>query len=350
MLDAPQGDCQFARQFRTVREFVNRKAIAPVPNALIIGVSGQDGGLLAAHLLERGYAVVGTSRDAEARSFGNLQRLGLSGRLTLRSMNALELGSILKVLDAVQPDEIYHLGGQSSVGLSFEQPSETLSSIVNGTQNILEAIRTSKRQVRFYSAGSSECFGNTLGSPANETTQFHPISPYAVAKSCAFWQVASYREAYGLFAVTGILFNHESQFRPDRFVTAKIINAARRIAWGSRERLRLGDTGIVRDWGYAPEYVDAMWRMLQQDEPRDFVIATGQSMSLHDFARAAFAWHALDLDDHLDIDRSLFRPSDIPISKADPALAAAKLGWRATLHGLALVDQLSRDFADAGLA
>ncbi len=306
--------------------------------------------MLAQQLLGRGYTVVGTSRDAEARSFGNLRRLGIANRLALRSMNALELGSILKALDYVQPDEIYHLGGQSSVGLSFEQPSETLSSIVNATQNILEAIRTSKRGVRFYSAGSSECFGNSKGSSANENTRFHPISPYAVAKSCAFWQVSSYREAYGLFAVTGILFNHESRFRPDRFVTAKIINSAARIAAGSQERLRLGDTSIVRDWGYAPEYVDAMWRMLQQEKPRDLVIATGESMSLHDFARAAFAWHGLDVDDHLDIDRALFRPSDIPISKADPALAGRHLGWRATLHGLALVDQLSKDFSDAAPA
>lgn len=302
--------------------------------------------MLAAHLLKRGYKVFGTSRDAEARSFGNLRRLGIVDRLTLLSMNALELGSILKTLEDVEPDEIYHLGGQSSVGLSFEQPSETLSSIVNATQNILEAVRTRKQHVRLYSAGSSECFGYTSGYAANENTPFHPISPYAVAKSCAFWQVASYREAYGLFAVSGILFNHESRFRPDRFVTAKIINAARRISSGSPERLRLGDTGIVRDWGYAPEYVDAMWRMLQQDAPRDFVIATGHSMSLHDFARAAFACHGLDVDAHLDIDRTLFRPSDIPVSKADPAQAKHHLGWRATLHGLALVERLVRDSAD----
>lgn len=307
--------------------------------ALIIGVSGQDGSLLADLLIRKGYKVWGTSRDAEGRRFGNLEALGLQSSVTLRSMNALELTSILKTLDESRPDEIYNLGGQSSVSLSFEQPSETLTSIVIGTQNILEALRTTGSKARFYSATSSDCFGEA-GVPANEATPFRPKSPYAVAKSSAFWQVSSYRDAYGLFAVSGILFNHESFLRPPRFVTSKILGTARRIAAGSDERLRLGDVDIVRDWGYAPEYVDAMWRMVQQNEPRDLVIATGHSMRLRDFAAAAFAGFGLDLEDHLDIDRSLFRPNEIRVSSADPSAAARLIGWEASLKGDALVHRL----------
>lgn len=307
--------------------------------ALIIGISGQDGSLLADLLTAKGYKVWGTSRDAEGHRFGNLETLGLLSSVTLRSMNAMELSSILKTLDECRPDEIYNLGGQSSVSLSFEQPSETLTSIVIGTQNILEALRTTGSKARFYSATSSDCFGES-GAPATESTPFRPKSPYAVAKSSAFWQVSSYRDAYGIFAVSGILFNHESYLRPPRFVTSKILGTARRIAGGSGERLRLGDVDIVRDWGYAPEYVDAMWRMVQQDEPRDLVIATGHSMRLRDFAAAAFAGFDLDLNDHLDIDRSLFRPNEIRVSSADPAAAAKWIGWEAGLKGHALVQRL----------
>lgn len=307
--------------------------------ALIIGISGQDGSLLADLLIRKGYDVWGTSRDAEGHRFGNLETLGLQSKVKLRSMNALELTSILKTLDECRPDEIYNLGGQSSVSLSFEQPSETLTSIVIGTQNILEALRTTGSKARFYSATSSDCFGEA-GAPATESTPFRPKSPYAVAKSSAFWQVSSYRDAYGLFAVSGILFNHESHLRPPRFVTSKILGTARRIAAGSSERLRLGDVDIVRDWGYAPDYVDAMWRMVQQSEPRDLVIATGHSMRLRDFAAAAFAGFDLDLDQHLDIDRSLFRPNEIRVSSADPSAAAKWIGWEASLKGDALVQRL----------
>lgn len=307
--------------------------------ALIIGISGQDGSLLADLLIRKGYDVWGTSRDAEGHRFGNLETLGLQSKVKLRSMNALELTSILKTLDECRPDEIYNLGGQSSVSLSFEQPSETLTSIVIGTQNILEALRTTGSKARFYSATSSDCFGEA-GAPATESTPFRPKSPYAVAKSSAFWQVSSYRDAYGLFAVSGILFNHESYLRPPRFVTSKILGTARRIAAGSSERLRLGDVDIVRDWGYAPDYVDAMWRMVQQSEPRDLVIATGHSMRLRDFAAAAFAGFDLDLDQHLDIDRSLFRPNEIRVSSADPSAAAKWIGWEASLKGDALVQRL----------
>jgi GDPmannose 4,6-dehydratase len=226
-------------------------------------------------------------------------------------------------------DEIYNLAGQTSVGLSFQQPAETLESISLGTLNLLEAIRFIGKPVRYYNASSSECFGDTGANPATETTPFHPRSPYAVAKSAAFWQVANYREAYGLFAASGILFNHESPLRPARFVTRKVVASAKRIATGSDERLQLGNLDIIRDWGWAPEYVDAMWRILQQERADDFVIATGQSCSLQDFVATVFAELGLDWRDHVDIDQGLYRTTDIMASFADPSKAAEELGWRA---------------------
>lgn len=304
----------------------------PNPIALICGVSGQDGAYLASLLLERGYRVVGTSRDAQVGSFGNLQRLGILGRVELASMASNDFRSVVQVLARYEPQEVYHLGGQSSVGLSFEQPVETLESISLSTLNLLEAIRFLGRKARFYSAGSSECFGDNGNLAADESTPFRPRSPYAVAKAAAFWQVANYREAYGLFACSGILFNHESPLRPERFVTQKIVKAACRIAAGSSETLHLGNLDIYRDWGWAPEYVDAMARMLQLDTPQDFVIATGETHALKDFVAAAFEALNLDWHDHVISDPALMRPTDLRISRADPSLAAEKLGWRASMH------------------
>ena len=223
--------------------------MAKHPTALICGVSGQDGGYLARSLIGQGYTVVGTSRDAQVNSFANLDRLGIRDRVRLKSMSLTDFRSVLTVLAAVEPDEVYNLAGQSSVGLSFEQPVETLESISMGTLNLLEGIRFLGRPIRFYNAGSSECFGDTGDRPADERTAFRPRSPYAVAKAAAVWQVANYREAYGLFACSGLLFNHESPLRPERFVTQKVIRAACRIAGGSGEALVLGDLGIARDWG-----------------------------------------------------------------------------------------------------
>jgi GDPmannose 4,6-dehydratase len=297
--------------------------------ALICGISGQDGSYLAQLLLDKGYRVVGTSRDAQISSFGNLSRLGIHEQVEVASMALSDFRSVLQVLAKYQPDEIYNLAGQSSVGLSFEQPVETLESISVGTLNLLEGIRFLDREIRLYNAGSSECFGDTGDSPADEQTPFRPRSPYAVAKAAAFWQVANYREAYGLYACSGILFNHESPLRPERFVTQKIVRAAGRIAAGGSERLVLGNLDIARDWGWAPEYVDAMWTMLRQQEPEDFVIATGETHSLRDFVTRAFSALGLDWQDHVDIDTALKRPTDIAISRADPSRAADKLGWTA---------------------
>ncbi|HUL58429.1 MAG TPA: GDP-mannose 4,6-dehydratase, partial [Anaeromyxobacteraceae bacterium] len=257
--------------------------------ALIIGVSGQDGAYLAELLLGKGYEVHGTSRDANLANFSNLARLGIRERVRTLSVAPNDFRSTLTALAQVEPDELYNLSGQSSVGLSFDQPVETMESISIATLNLLEAIRFTKRKIRLYNASSGECFGDTGGHAADEQTPFRPRSPYAVAKAAAHFEVANYREAYGLFACSGILFNHESPLRPERFVTRKIVAAACRIAAGSEERLRLGNVRVKRDWGWAPEYVEAMWRMLQQDRPDDYVIATGETRSLEEFAAAAFA-------------------------------------------------------------
>jgi GDPmannose 4,6-dehydratase len=297
--------------------------------ALICGVSGQDGAYLAKLLLDKGYTVFGASRDAQMSSFGNLHILGIRERVHTLSLAINDFRSVLQAIQQVQPDEIYNLAGQSSVGLSFEQPVETMESISIGVLNLLEAIRFIGKDIKFYNAGSSEVFGDTHGEPATENTPFHPQSPYAVAKASAHWIVANYRDAYGLFACTGILFNHESPLRPQRFVTRKIISSAVRIAAGSNEKLRLGNISISRDWGWAPEYVDAMWRMLQLPKPEDLVIATGKARKLEEFISLAFSTLALDWHNHVEIDHNLFRPSDISLGFGDPKRAYAVMEWKA---------------------
>jgi GDPmannose 4,6-dehydratase len=299
--------------------------------ALICGVSGQDGAYLSAWLLNQRYAVCGTSRDAQVSGFGALHALRIRDQIQLESMAPTDFRSVLQVLSKFEPDEVYNLAGQSSVGLSFQQPVETLESIATGTLNLLEAIRFLGRPVRLYNAGSSECFGDVLEGRANEATAFRPRSPYAVAKAAAHWEVANYREAYGLFACSGILFNHESPLRPERFVTRKIVAAVARIAAGGRANLKLGDLSVQRDWGWAPEYVRAMWMMLQREVPEDLVIATGETNSLESFVAAAFEAGNLNWRDHVEIDKTFRRPSDIRISRADPSRAAEVLGWQATL-------------------
>lgn len=308
--------------------------------ALIIGASGQDGAYLARLLLEKDYEVCGTSRDHEVSAFSNLKRLGIKDQVSFRSMVLSDFRSVLTTLDAVKPDEVYNLAGQTSVGLSFSYPVETFESISVGTINILECLRMFKRPTRFYNAGSSEVFGNTE-TPASENTPYRPRSPYATAKAAAHYAVANYREAYDLFACTGILFNHESPLRPARFVTQKIIKGAAKIASGAQERLSLGNLDIHRDWGWAPDYVDAMWRILQLDQPDDFAVATGESHSLSEFTSEAFAAFGLDWKDHVDIDSTLLRPSDIARSVGDPGKAASKLGWTASVKFSSLIGKLA---------
>jgi GDPmannose 4,6-dehydratase len=230
------------------------------------------------------------------------------------------------------------LAGQSSVGLSFEQPVETIQSISIGTLNVLEACRMADRNIKLYHAGSSECFGDTNGLPANESTVFHPRSPYAVAKTSAYWLVDNYREAYNLWACTGILFNHESPLRPNRFVTQKIISTAKRIKSGKAEKLILGRLDISRDWGWAPEYVEAMWMMLQQPSPEDYVIATGETNTLEYFVEYTFEKLGLDYRDYVTQDQSFMRPADLKIGKADPSKAKMLLKWQANYKMRDVID------------
>lgn len=297
--------------------------------ALICGVSGQDGSYLADFLLKKGYTVFGGSRDAQMTSSKNLKLLGIQQDVQLVSISINDFRSVLQTLLKVKPDEVYNLAGQSSVGLSFDQPVETLESISVGTLNLLEAIRFTNLPIRFYNAGSSECFGDTGSLAADETTPFRPRSPYGVAKAAAFWQVANYREAYQLYASTGILFNHESPLRPERFVTQKIVAAACRIANGSKEILSLGNIDIARDWGWAPDYVEAMWLMLQQNNADDYVIATGKTHKLSEFIRIVFNTLNLDWHNYVRTDSSFFRPTDIVEGHANPSKAKHQLGWEA---------------------
>jgi GDPmannose 4,6-dehydratase len=310
--------------------------------ALICGVSGQDGAYLAKFLLDKGSEVWGTSRDAQASSFINLSHLGILGSVKTISMAANDFRSVLQAICQSKPDEIYNLSGQSSVGLSFEQPAETLESIATGTLNLLEVIRFLGAPVRFYNAGSSECFGDIGVGSVDENAHFHPCSPYAVAKSTAHWLIDNYRSAYGLYACTGILFNHESPLRPTRFVTRKIVRAAVRISQGADEKLTLGDMTIQRDWGWSPEYVDAMWRMLQTDRPEDFVIATGESNSLQEFVASAFSQIGLDWRDHVIQDTSLFRPSEIRYNCGNAQKARRVLGWSAKMKMHDVIQEMIR--------
>ncbi len=299
--------------------------------ALVCGVGGQDGAYLAQLLLSKGYEVWGTSRDAQVATFNNLKLLGIREQVTLVSMATNDFRSVLTTLKRCDPDEVYFLSGQSSVGLSFDQPAETLESITLGTLNLLEAIRFLDKTIKFYHAGSSECFGDHGQQAATEEIRFQPRSPYAVAKASAHWLVANYREAYGLFACNGILFNHESPLRPERFVTKKIILAACRIAQGSKEMLTLGRLDIVRDWGWAPEYVEAMWLMLQQEAPDDYIVATGEANSLEDFVSQAFTSVGLDWRKYVKSNSALFRPTDLAWSQGCADKAFHKLGWQAKL-------------------
>ena len=296
--------------------------------ALICGISGQDGAYLAQLLLSRGYEVWGSSRDAEMNSFHNLHTLNIHDRVRLVSLNTSDLGSILSLLRSSQPSEVFSLAGQSSVGLSYEQPIETMQSIAQGTLNFLEAIRLSGKATRFYNAGSTECFGDTGDGAADEESPLRPRSPYAVAKASAFWTVQTYREAYGMFACTGILSNHESPLRPRRFVTRKIIHAVAMLSLGHTAPLQLGNLNIERDWGWAPDYVNAIARLLTQPAPSDYVIATGRSHTLTQFVEEAYRLIGKDWQEYVTLDPSLIRPTDITHNKVDVSKAARELGWK----------------------
>jgi GDPmannose 4,6-dehydratase len=308
--------------------------------ALIAGITGQDGAYLSRHLLEAGYRVVGSSRDAQSSDTSRLDRLGIAQDIELISLAPNDFRSVLKALSSIEPTEVYNLAGQTSVGLSFEQPVECMESIAGGTLNFLEVLRYLEAPTRLFSAGSSECFGDTQQEAANETTAFNPRSPYAVAKSTAFWQVANYREAYGIFCCTGILANHESPLRPQRFVTQKIIDGVRRIKRGETQELRLGNLDIWRDWGWAAEYVVAMHQMLQAPTAKDYLIASGHTTSLREFVRLAFAAAGLEADRYLVSDATFLRPSDLKYSSMNPSQIYADLGWKAQVQSNEIVQKM----------
>lgn len=296
-------------------------------SALIFGITGQDGYYLSRLLTSKGYEVHGATRDIINSEYSS--DVPSAAGLSMHPYPEPSAEAFKALIEAVHPQEIFYLAGQSSVGSSFSIPLETFDSIQVATLNLLEAIRISDPTIRFYHAGSSESFGNTSLDGATEETCFRPRSPYAVAKASAVWTVRCYRDAYKLFACNGLLFNHESPRRKSQFVTAKILAAAKAIAHGTANHLELGDLSIVRDWGWAEEYVEAMWLMLQQPEPDDYVIATGKGHSLEYLVQKVFAAHDLDSSRYVRSNPSLFRPNELRLSVGNPAKARRILGWSA---------------------
>lgn len=298
--------------------------------AFITGITGQDGSYLAEFLLAKGYEVFGLVRRSSTFNTGRIEHLYTdpheNSRLTLLYGDLTDGGRLSGILADVQPDEVYNLGAQSHVRVSFDNPVYTAEVDALGTLRLLEAVRQMKDPPRFYQASSSEMYGNAAP-PQNEETPFHPRSPYGCAKVFAYWQTVNYREAYGLHASNGILFNHESLRRGETFVTRKITRAATRIKLGLQEKLYLGNVRAQRDWGFAGDYVEAMWLMLQQEEPDDFIIATGEAHSVGEFARKAFGLLDLDADQYIEIDSRYYRPSEVDVLQGDTSKAREVLGW-----------------------
>jgi GDPmannose 4,6-dehydratase len=323
---------------------------------MISGITGQDGSYLAELLLAKGYEVHGLMRRSSSFSTGRIEHLyqdphESGARLYLHYADLTDSSSLMSHLHAVKPDEVYNLGAQSHVKVSFEMPEFTAESVGMGALRFLEAIKTAEWPIRYYQAGSSEMYGAVVESPQSETTPFHPRSPYAIAKVFAHWMTADYRDAYGIHASNGILFNHESPRRGETFLTRKVTRGVAAIVAGTQEKLYLGNLDAQRDWGYAPEYVEAMWRMLQQDEPGDYVIATGEMHSVREFVAAAFSLVGLDWQDHVEIDPRYFRPTEVEELRGDASRAERVLGWRPTTAFDGLVRlMLEADLREAGLA
>jgi GDPmannose 4,6-dehydratase len=309
----------------------------------ITGITGQDGAYLSKFLLDKGYRVYGLVTDFDRSHLANLTALGVIDKVELVSGDLSDLSKLTELLTDIRPDEVYHLAAQSSVARSFEYPLDTVTFNVLSTHHLLEGLRVSKLPARFYQASSSEMFGRVKKLPVVEESVFHPVSPYAISKAAGHWLAMNYREAYDMFCCCGILFNHESFLRPPYYVTKKIISAAVRISHGSGEKLHLGNIGIQRDWGYAPEYIKSMWLMLQQDEPDEYVIATKEVHSLKEFTEKAFAYFDMNWEEHVVIDEKLYRPSDIEIIYGDPTKAKTKLGWTYQLSFEDLISRLVQD-------
>jgi len=311
--------------------------------ALITGITGQDGAYLSKFLLSKGYHVYGLVTDFDRLQLDNLIILEVDDQIELVLGDLLNLQTLTDLLAEIRPDEIYNLAAQSSVARSFEYPVDTVAFNVLSAHHILDGIRTSKINTRFYQASSSEMFGRVKELPVTEDHVLHPMSPYAISKAAGHWLAINYREAYGLFCCCGVLFNHESFLRPSHFVTKKIISTAIRISKGSREKLYLGNVETQRDWGYAPEYVKSMWLMLQQDNPDDYVIATNEAHKLSEFVEISFSYFGLDWKEYTIIDKRLFRLSDIDVLYGNPDKAKTKIGWVYEMTFEEMVQKLIED-------
>jgi GDPmannose 4,6-dehydratase len=333
--------------------------------AVVTGITGQDGAYLAAHLLERGYRVFGTFRRGSSVNFWRIEELGIAqhGRLSLVEFDLTDVGSGVRLLEKAQPHEVYNLAAQSFVAVSFDQPVNTGLTTGLGVVNLLEAIRTVDRSIRFYQASTSEMFGRVQAMPQDETTPFYPRSPYGVAKLYAHWMTVNYRESFGIFGASGILFNHESPLRGREFVTRKITDGVARIVRGTQEALELGNLDAQRDWGFAGEYVDGMWRMLQHSEPDTFVLATGQMQSVRHFAELAFAaagvtlaWRGAGVDEtgvdtrtgkvRVRVNPAFYRPAEVDMLLGNAERARTRLGWAPAMP----LPELCRRMVEADLA
>lgn len=306
--------------------------------ALITGITGQDGSYLADFLLEKGYEIIGMVRRTSSPNYGRIKHL--LDKTTLVQADLIDQGSMLSIIEEYQPDEVYNLAAQSFVGTSWQQPVLTAETTALGVTRLLESIKIAQPKARFYQASSSEMFGKVIETPQTEKTPFHPRSPYGVAKVYGHWITVNYRESYDLFAVSGILFNHESPRRGIEFVTRKITNHVARIKLGLKNELRLGNLDSRRDWGYAGDYIQAMWRMLQQDSPADYVISTGETHSVREFCEAAFGYAGLDYQDYVVQDPRFYRPAEVDLLVGDAKKANQELGWKPSVSFEELVEMM----------
>jgi GDPmannose 4,6-dehydratase len=308
--------------------------------ALISGITGQTGAYLAHYLLSLGYSIIGGSRDADSANLSRLEALKILDKVKIVSLAPADFRSVIQVVSLYQPDEIYSLAGQTSVGLSFEQPFEAFESIATSTLNFLEAIRILNLPIRFFNAGSTECFGESLGQIISEDSPMQPTSPYAVAKSTSYWITSNYRKSYDIFACTGFLSNHESPLRPQRFVISKIVHSVHQIKLGYKKYIELGNLCISRDWGWASDYVKAIHMMATASSPRDYIIATGKSYSLLSFVESICQLAGLQPDKILKTDSSLLRPADLGNVLLSPERINSELGWYATTEFPEIVEKL----------
>lgn len=308
--------------------------------ALIIGITGQDGAYISSLLLNKGYKVIGTSRLITKNSNNKLAALSIENKVKILTLNIKSLDEVKKIISSHRPDEIYNLSGQTSVAHSFNNPLEAYESIVNGTINILEAIRAIDHEIKYFNAGSGEIYGGNDNDISNEDSQIYPMSPYAAAKASAMHIVRNYRDSFGLFACTGITFNHESPLRTSNFVTKKIIEHAYLISQSKCDYLELGNIEIFRDWGWAPEYVEAMHLMMQIDNPEDIIISTGYISSLKDFIELSFNYFGLNWKNYVKINDEFKRSTDVLINGGNPSRARALLGWKAKYLLKDIVDNM----------